>query len=163
MLGDIEDAHAHIHRSVEDIWNVARSSSKMFALAKAGLAIRRLSLSSLLAKVFHRLSKDTVVHDLVEVLLKVAGSPFSELCVHSDVGFHPGALPEAEDPVNLRETHNQREVELQDTVIKHVTGLVAEVWYQLFNLSCRHPDIDASWTTMHMKLVDRRCAPCAAL
>ena len=92
-----------------------------------------------LAKVFHRLSKDAVVHELVEVLLEVAGSPFSELCVHPDVELHPGALPEAEGPVNLLETHAQRKVELQDTVVKHVTGLVAEVRYQLLNLSWRHP------------------------
>ena len=94
-----------------------------------------------LAKVFHRLSKGAVVHELfVEVLLEVADSPFSELCVHQDVGLHPGALPEAEGPVNLRETHSQREVELQNTVVKHVTGLVAEVRYQLFNISWRHPN-----------------------
>ena len=55
--------------------------------------------------VFHRLSKDAVVHELVEVLFEVAGCPFSELCVHPDVGLQPRALPEAEGPVNLRETH----------------------------------------------------------
>ena len=57
------------------------------------------------AKVFHRLSKDAVVHELVEVLFEVAGCPFSELCVHQDVGLHPRVLPEEEGPVNLRETH----------------------------------------------------------
>ena len=93
-----------------------------------------------LAKVFPSFFQSAVVHELVEVLLKVAVSLFSELCVHPDEGLHPGALPEAEDPVNLRETHDQREIELQDTEVKHVTGLVAEVRYQLFNLSWRHPN-----------------------
>ena len=59
------------------------------------------------AKVFHRLSKDPVVHELVEVLFEVAGCSFLELCVHPDVGLHPRALPEAEGPVNLSETHSQ--------------------------------------------------------
>ena len=113
-------------------WIAARSSSKVLALAKAWLAIRRLSLSSSFARDsftsmhLRRFSKDTVVHELVGVL-EVAGSPFLELCVHPDIGLQPGALPEAEGAVDLRETHAQREVELQDTVVKHVTVLVAEV------------------------------------
>ena len=74
-----------------------------------------------LVKGFHCLSKDAVVHELVEVLFEVTGCPFSKLCVHPDVGLHPGSLPEAEGPVNLREMHSQCEVELQDTIVEHIS------------------------------------------
>ena len=89
-----------------------------------------------------RLSKDAAVHELIEVFFKVADSLFSELCVYPDVGLHPGALPEAEGPVNLRETQAQRKVELLDTVVQHVTALVREAWYQVFNLSWRYPNAE---------------------
>ena len=149
MLGDIEDAHAHIHRSVEDQTALVHLGRRKIIIkdvrsgkGRAGDKASELFFACAnqlyvyaLAKVFHRLSKDAVVHELVDVFLEVAGSPISELCVHPDVGLYPGALSEAEGPVNLCETHAQREVELQDTVVKHVTGLVAEVRYQLFNLS----------------------------
>ena len=125
----------------------ARSSSKILALAKVGLANRRRSLSSLfvrtsfdpLAKVLYSLSEHEVGQEIVEVPLEVAGSLFPELCVHPDVGLHPGALTEAEGPVSLRETHAQRQVKLQDAVVEHVTFLVAEVKDQLLNLGRRHP------------------------
>ena len=48
-------------------------------------------------------------------------------CVHPDVGLHPGALPEAEGPVDLCETHAQREVELQFAIVEYIVVLVAEV------------------------------------
>ena len=61
----------------------ARSSSKMFALAKDGLARRRRSLSSSCARtsltfdsfsqVLHGLTEDGVVHQFVEIVLEGAG------------------------------------------------------------------------------------------
>ena len=65
---------------------------------------------------------------------------FPETCVHPDVGLHPGALAEAEGPVNLRETHVQRQVKLQVAVVGHVAFLVVEIRDQLLNLGRRHPN-----------------------
>ena len=56
-------------------------------------------------QVLHGLPEDRVVHELVVVLLEVVSTPLSELCVHPDVGLHPGALPEAKGLVDLRETY----------------------------------------------------------
>ena len=64
---------------------------------------------------------------LKEVLFEVTCCPFSGLCVHPDVGLHPGALPEAEGPVNPRETHAKLELELQDTIVEHISLLAVEV------------------------------------
>ena len=64
----------------------------------------------------HGLPIDRVLQQLVEVLFKAAGGPLLEHCIHLDEGLHPGALPKAKGPVNIRETHAKREVELQDTV-----------------------------------------------
>ena len=55
--------------------------------------------------------------------------------------------------------------------MKHVKGLVAEVRYQLFNLSWRHTNAEEVATltstllgqSYALELVGRRCAPCAAL
>ena len=86
----------------------------MLTLAKAGLAIRRLSLSILcllepalrqrVCEGFPSSVQKRCCSWLVAVLFEVAGCPFSELCVHPDVGLHPRALPEAEGPVNLEPT-----------------------------------------------------------
>ena len=35
----------------------------------------------MLAQVFHRLSKDRIVHELVEILFNVTGGLFAKLCV----------------------------------------------------------------------------------
>ena len=63
-----------------------------------------------LPQVLHGLPEDRVVHELVELLLEVAGGLLPELCVHTDIGLHPGALPEAKGPVYLCETQAQRHV-----------------------------------------------------
>ena len=42
--------------------------------------------------------------------------------------------------MDLREMHAQREVELQVAMVEYIVVLVAEVRYQLFNLSWRHPN-----------------------
>ena len=71
VLGEIQNAHAHIHRAVEYqmllwTWIAARSLSKILARANAGLAMRLLSLScSCDVNVFHGLPEDRVDHQLV--------------------------------------------------------------------------------------------------
>ena len=63
-----------------------------------------------LPQVVHGLSEDRVVHELVEVLLKVAGGILSELCIHPNVWLHPKALVEPEGRMNLSQTHAQGHV-----------------------------------------------------
>ena len=120
MLGEVKDAHPYIHRSVKDqtaLVNLNRCqiivedvrSGKGLAGDEAPEFVLLMQAHQFdinpFPQVLHGLPEDRVVYELVELLLEVAGTPFSELCVHPDVGFHPGALPEAEGPVDLRETH----------------------------------------------------------
>ena len=90
---------------------------KKLARANAGLAMKRLSLSSSfectkhinpLPRVFHGLPEDRVVYQLVYVLLKVAGGLLSELCIHPDVWLHPSALVEPDLAMDFGQTHAQR-------------------------------------------------------
>ena len=95
------------------ICTAARSSSKMLALAKARLAIRRLSLSSFLASTsftFTQLRKFSIVFPKTLLFMSLNRSFskslvafFRSSCVHPYIGLHPGALPEEEDHVNFRE------------------------------------------------------------
>ena len=137
VLGEVKDAHPHIHRSIEDQTALVHldpcqiivedvRSGKGWAEFVLLMRAHQFDINPL-PQVLHGLPEDRVVHELVEVLLEVAGSPFSELCVHPDVGLHPGALPEAEGPVDLRELHAQREVELQVAIVEYIAVLVAEV------------------------------------
>ena len=59
------------------------------------------------SQVLHGLPEDRVVHQLVEVLLEVAGGLFPELCIHLDVWLHPRALIEPEGTMDLTQTHAQ--------------------------------------------------------
>ena len=59
----------------------------------------------MLAEVLHRLPEHQVVHQLVKILLEVAGHLFSELGVHPDVGLHPGALLKEKSLVDLLQAH----------------------------------------------------------
>ena len=105
----------------------------------------------------------------VEVLLKAAGGLLLELCVHLDRGLHPEALPEADGPVNLRQTHAQRELELQETRDGPCCGgQVPAFQPHLAPLQRRGGYADALTSTLlgqscALKLVGRRCVPCAAL
>ena len=89
-----------------------------------------------LPQVFHGLPEDRVVHELVEVPLKVAGGILSELCIHPDIWLHLRALVKPD----FGQTHVQRRVQLQIPIVKHIAVLVAEVVNQLFNLGWRHPN-----------------------
>ena len=74
----------------------------------------------MLAEVLHGLTEHAVVHELVEVLLKVAGGLLPEFSVHVDVGLHPWALVKAECSLNLLQLHTQGEIELQLEVVQHI-------------------------------------------
>ena len=54
-----------------------------------------------LPQVFHGLPEDRVVHELVEVLLKVAGGILSKLCIHPNVWLHPRALVKPEGAIDF--------------------------------------------------------------
>ena len=113
VLEEVKNAHPHIHRLVEDqtalvdldrcqiIFEDVRSGK--------GWAGNEAPEFVLLMRVhqfdINLLPQNGVVRELVEVLLEVTGGLLPELCVHPDVGLHPGALPEAKGPVDLRETH----------------------------------------------------------
>ena len=93
-------------------------------------------------QVLHGLPEDRVVHQLVEVLLEVAGGLLPGLCVHSDVWLHPRALVEPQGTMDLSQTQAQRQVQLQILIMKHIAVLVAEVWDQLLNLCWCHPNTE---------------------
>ena len=98
-------------------WIAAKSSSKILARANAGLAMRCLFVLLMqthqlhinpLPQVLHGLPEDRVVHELVQVLLEVACSPFLELCIHPDVWLHPRALVEPEGTMDRSQTQAQK-------------------------------------------------------
>ena len=90
--------------------------------------------------VLHGLPEDRVVHQLVEVLLEVAGGLLPELSIHPDVWLHPRALVEPE--MDRSQTQAQRQVQLQIPIMKHIAVLVVEDWDQLLNLCWRHPNAE---------------------
>ena len=125
VLGEIQNAHAHIHRAIE--YQVALldldrcqivvediGPSKCWAGDEAPefvLLIRTHQLHiNLLPQVFHGLPEDRVVHELVEVLLKVAGGILSKLCIHPDVWLHPRAVVKPEGAMDFGQMHAQRRV-----------------------------------------------------
>ena len=81
-----------------------------------------------LAQVFHRLAEDRIVHELVEILFKVAGSLLAKLCVHLDIGLHSGALVEPQSSVNLLPGRDRPE----GCGSTAHTWFVEEVWHQLY-------------------------------
>ena len=104
VLGEIQNAHVHIHRAIEyQVAFVDLDSCKIIvedigpSKGCAGdeapefvLLMRTHQLHIIpLPQVFRGLSEDRVVHDLVEVLLKVAGGILSELLIHPDVQLYP--------------------------------------------------------------------------
>ena len=120
VLGEIQNAHAHIHRAIEyQVALVDLDSCKIVvedigpSKGRAGdeapefvLLIRTHQLHiSPLPQVFHGLPGDRVVNEFVEVLLKVAGGILSELCIHPDVWLHPRALVKPEGAIDFGQTH----------------------------------------------------------
>ena len=113
MLGEVKDAHPHIHRSIEDqtalvdldryqiIVEDVHSGKGWAGIEEPEFVLlmqaRQFDIN-MLPQVLHGLPEDRVVHELVEVLLQVAGNPFLELCVHPDVGLHPRGFAGSEGP-----------------------------------------------------------------
>ena len=134
-------------------WIAAKSSSKILARANAGLAMRRLSLSSSCERTSftstrfrrfwdHGLPEDRVVHQLVEVLLKAADGLLPELSIHPDVWLHPmgsGRSGGHDWPQSdgCPETCTAADCDSGDIAL-----LVAEVWDQLLNLCWRRPNAE---------------------
>ena len=105
VLGEIQNAHVHVHRAIE--YQVALvdldscqiivediGPSKGWAGDEAPEFVLLMRTHQLHIKTrFRRFSlvfpKTRVVHELVEVLLKVAGGILSELRIHPDVQLHP--------------------------------------------------------------------------
>ena len=123
VLGEIQDAHAHIHRAIEyQVALVDLDSCQIVAedidpsKCRAGdeapefvLLIRTHKLHiNPLPQVFHDIPEDRVVHQLVYVLLKVAGGLLPELCIHPDVWLHPRALVKPEGAMDFGRTRAQR-------------------------------------------------------
>ena len=120
--GEIQNAYAHLHRPIEyqvalvdlDSCQIVEdiSPSKGRAGDEAPEFVLLMQTHQLhiipLPQVFHGLPEDRVVHDLVEVLLKVAGNIISELCIHPDVWLHPRALVKPEGAMDFGQTHAQR-------------------------------------------------------
>ena len=63
-----------------------------------------------LPQVFHGLPEDRFVHQLVYVLLEVAGGLLPELCIHPDVWLYPRALIKPEGALDFGQMHAQRRV-----------------------------------------------------
>ena len=116
VLGEIQNAHAHKHRAIEYQVALMDLDSCQIVVEDIGpskgragdeapefvLLMRTHQLHiNQLPQVFHGLSVDRVVHELVEILLKVAGGILSKLCIHPDVWLHPRALVKQEGAMDL--------------------------------------------------------------
>ena len=71
-------------------------------------------------QVLHRLPEARVTHQLEEVLLEIVLGLLALLRVEVDVAFHPPALLEGDDRVNLLDDETVVPVELQIPDIHHV-------------------------------------------
>ena len=120
MLKEVEDAHSHIYGMVEHQAALIHVDACQIIIEYVGTgegwtgneAAELIPLARSdqfdvdpIAEVLYHLPKDRIVHELVEVLLKVSGDLFSEICVHAYVGLHPGALVELESTVHLGQSH----------------------------------------------------------
>ena len=122
LFGEVEDAHPHINGTIENQTALVHMKcckviieyvcpSKCWAGYKVPDLVlltrsHQLDIKSF-SEIFHCLPEDRIVHELVEVFLKAACGLFPELCVHLDVGLHPGALSKSEGPVDFLETHTK--------------------------------------------------------
>ena len=73
---------------------------------------------------FHGLAEARITHQLEEVLLEIVLGLLALLGVGGDVAFHPPALREGDDRVNLLDDETVVPVELQIPDIHHVAFLV---------------------------------------
>ena len=157
VLGEIKNAHPNIHRAIEFQTALVDLDSCQVVIEDIDPSKRRAGdeapefvlLDSShqlhinpLPQVLHGLPEDRVVHQLVEVLLEVAGCLLPELSIFSDVRLHPRALVEPEGAMDRSQTQAQRHVQLQIPIVEHVAALVAEIGDQLLNLCWRHPNAE---------------------
>ena len=102
----------------------------------------------MLAQGFHCLAKDRIVHEFVEILFKVPAGLLVKLCVHPNVGLHPGDLVELQSSVDFLKPHTQGEIELKVAVVQHILGLVEEVRHQLYYFDF-HPPSSCWYSDIH--------------
>ena len=53
------------------------------------------------SKVFHSLTKDTIVHELEEVFFEIIFCFGSESCIHLYIWLHPGGLIKLDSLINM--------------------------------------------------------------
>ena len=104
VFRDIQNAHPYIHWAIELQTALVDLDSRQVIIEDIGPSKRlagdeapelvflvssyQLHINPFL-QVLHGLPEDRVVHQLVKVLLEVAGGILPELSVHSDVWLHP--------------------------------------------------------------------------
>ena len=150
VFREIQNTHPYIYWAIELQTALVDLDSRQVVIEDIGPSKRRagdeapefvLLVSSHqlhvnpLPQVLHGLPEDRVVHQLVKVLLEVAGCLLPELSIFSDVRLHPRALTEPEGAMDRSQAQAQRHVQLQIPIVEHVAALVAEVGDQLLNLS----------------------------
>lgn len=121
VFGEIQDTHLNVHRKLKTrrllwTWIAARSLSKMFSRAKAGLEIGCLSLFSsfdwtcLTLTLFQRFSIVFPKTELLTSLKRFSRSrwwPFSK--AHQHVGLHAWGLFDMKGPADLLQAIRDRE------------------------------------------------------
>src|ERR1044071_1477918 len=88
-----------------------------------------------LSKVFHSLTKDTIIHELKEVLFEIIPCFGSKGCIHLYVGLHPGRLIELNSLINMFQYHSLANIVLEISVVDNIFIFIEKIRDELF---CRH-------------------------
>ena len=125
VFREIQNTHPYIHWAIELQTALVDLDSRQVVIEDIGPSKRRagdeatefvLLASSHqlhvnpLPQVLHGLPEDRVVHQLVKVLLEVAGCLLPELSIFSDVRLHPRALVEPEGAMDRSQAQTQGHV-----------------------------------------------------
>jgi len=85
-----------------------------------------------ISEIFHRLAKDGVIHQFIEVSLKVRRRLSSLVRVKLYVGLHPRMLGKFENTMNVFQSHSQTSVKLVVHVVGYVFRFIVEIWHEFF-------------------------------
>src|SRR5688500_18683163 len=84
------------------------------------------------SKVFHSLTKDTIIHELEEILLEIILCFSSEGCIHFYIWLHPGGLFELNSIINMFQYHSLANIVLEISVVDDILIFIEKIRDKLF-------------------------------
>ena len=78
-----------------------------------------------------------IIHQLVQVFVKVGGGLLAKLRVHGDIRLHPSGLLKLERSMKSSDTQTETDVDLQVPIVENVARLGLQIRYELLRFDTR--------------------------